>query len=88
MKMEIDTWVRNCKCRGFPWIDGKTYYLNVQYFTSGSSVYKPTWEKSVYITLNEKVETILREYLDSFISYICSIKAEEKTIYIAFEENS
>jgi hypothetical protein len=87
MKLEIDTWVRGFKCRGFPWIDGKTYYLNIQYFPPGASIYKFAWEKSVYITLNEQVETILREYLDSFVMYICNLKAKEKIIYITFEEN-
>ena len=53
--MEINTWINGCKVRGFKWIDGKRYYINVQYFEPGSSIEKPPmWDKSVYITMNDK----------------------------------
>jgi hypothetical protein len=73
MYKEIDTWINGCKVRGFPWIDGKYYYLNVQYFMAGSSIHKPVWEKTVYITINEQCERIIHNYLHSLITHICSM---------------
>jgi hypothetical protein len=83
--MEINAWISGCKCRIFPWGDGKTYYVNVQYFPSGSSVYKPAWEKTVYVTKNDAGREVLMDYLDSFIEYICGLKInDDKKIVITF----
>jgi hypothetical protein len=73
MYEEIDTWINGYKVRGFPWIDRKTYYLNVQYFKPGSSIHKPVWEKTVYITINEQCERIIHNCLHSLITQICSM---------------
>jgi hypothetical protein len=69
--MRIDTWISGCKVYGFPWIDGKTFYLNVQYFASGSSINKPVWGRSVLIMQNEKGKQILREHLHTLVNKIC-----------------
>lgn len=75
--MEINTWINGCKVRGFDWIDGKRYYLNVQYFFPGSSIEKPpVWDKSIYITKNENGMDVVRNYLSSLVNYICGLDME------------
>jgi hypothetical protein len=70
--MRIDEWINGCKVEGFPWVDGKYYYLNVRYFKPGSSINNPVWDKSVYITRNEKCDKMLRNYLYTIVDYICN----------------
>lgn len=36
--MDFEKWVSGYKVRVFPWIDGETFYVNVQYFASGQSI--------------------------------------------------
>lgn len=81
--MRIDEWINGCKVEGFPWVDGKYYYLNVRYFKPGSSIHNPAWDKSVYITRNEKCDKMLREYLDSIVNYICitNIPKDKKAVW-------
>ena len=46
--VNIDTWIAGgYKVRAFDWIDGKSIYLNVQYFLSGSSLERPPAKKKV-----------------------------------------
>ena len=76
--MKIDKWIGNCKVTGFPWIDKERYYINVQYFKNGQSIEKPpVWDKSVYITMNEKYLTIIKSYLDSLVNYISRLDMPE-----------
>ena len=75
--MEINTWINGCNVRGFKWIDGKRYYINVQYFQSGSSVERsPVWDKSVYITMNEKGINGIKNFLSSLVNYISRLNIE------------
>ena len=75
--MEINTWINGCKVRGFKWIDGKRYYINVQYFEHGSSIEKPPmWDKSVYITMNDKGMNVVRNFLSSLVNYISRLNIE------------
>lgn len=53
--MEIDRWVSGCRVRGFDWIDGENYYLNIAYYSPGSSISQPpAQEKSFLIPLGER----------------------------------
>ena len=75
--MEINTWINGFKVRGFKWIDGKRYYINVQYFEHGSSIEKlPMWDKSVYITMNDKGMNVVRNFLSSLVYYISRLNIE------------
>ena len=75
--MEINTWINGCNVRGFKWIDGKRYYINVQYFEHGSSIEKlPMWDKSVYITMNDKGMNVVRNFLSSLVNNISRINIE------------
>lgn len=69
--MEIDRWVDGYKVRGIPWIDGKRYYINIQYFLPGASIEKPpAWEKTVYIIINEKGMDVIKNYLSTLVRNI------------------
>ena len=39
--MDFEKWVSGYKVRVFPWIDGETFYVNVQYFAPGQSIARP-----------------------------------------------
>jgi hypothetical protein len=81
--MELDTWVNGCKVRLFPWIDGKHYYMNVMYYKPGQSIEQPpAWDKTVYITINDKGTDAIRNFLSSLVNYISklSIKAGQKVV--------
>ena len=39
--MDFEKWIGSFKVRVFPWIDGKTFYVNVQCFTPGQSIERP-----------------------------------------------
>ena len=85
--MEINTWINGCKVRGFDWIDGKRYYLNVQYFFPGSSIEKPpVWDKTIYITKDEKGMEVVRNYLSSLVNFICGLDMEPgREVTLTFE---
>ena len=71
--MEIDTWISCYKVRAFPWIDGKTIYVNIQCFRPGQSVEQPpAWDKTIYLTDNANGKKILKEYLNSFVNYLAT----------------
>lgn len=81
--MGFEKWVEGCKVRVFPWIDGLHYYVNVQYFTPGSSVEKPpAWEKTVYVTKYDKGEDVIRNFLSSLVQYICGLPKGKETVIL------
>jgi hypothetical protein len=60
---EYSGFIDGYKVRYFPWIDGKSYYFNVQYFKPGSNSEKPPqWDKSMLIKSwdGENVISIIR----------------------------
>ena len=72
--MEIDTWISSCKVRIFPWIDGKRIYCNVRYFEPGASLEKPpAWDKSVYITDDEKGRNLAYNFTSTLVNNIARI---------------
>jgi hypothetical protein len=72
--MEIDDWIEGYKVRSFPWIDGKRIYFNVQYYKPGQSLSQPpAFEKTVYLTDNERGRKLIEERLNSFIVYIAQL---------------
>ena len=78
--MEIDKWVSGFKVRVFPWIDGKTIYINVAYYQPGQSISAPpVWEKTVYLTDDENGNYLLTFYLDSLVNYIAQMKIIKDT---------
>lgn len=55
MREYHNEFIEGCRTTIFPWIDGKTIYCNIECMMSGQSIEKPpVWEKTVYITDNEK----------------------------------
>ena len=72
--MEINDWIEGYKVRSFPWIDGKRIYFNVQYYKHGQSLSQPpAFEKTVYLTDNERGRKLIEERLHSFIIYIARL---------------
>jgi hypothetical protein len=46
----FDGWVDGYKVRYFPWVDGESYFFDVQYRSPGMSVEQPPlWEKSMLV---------------------------------------
>lgn len=73
--MEIDTWIAGYKVRSFPWIDGKTIYVNVQYFAPGQSIDRPpVFDKSVYVTDNDNGKRLVSDFLDSLVNHIARME--------------
>lgn len=69
--MNFEGWIDGCKVRTMPWVDGKTIYVNVQYFKSGQSLSQPpVWDKTVYITDDEKGRNMVQNFLSSLVIYI------------------
>lgn len=68
--MDFERWIGSCKVRVLPWIDGKTFYVNVQCFAPGQSISSPDWEKTIYITDNEPGRKIIHDFLDSLVIHI------------------
>lgn len=69
--MNFDGWIEGYKVRTMPWVDGKTIYVNVQYFKSGQSLSQPpAWDKTVYITNDEKGRNMVQNFLSSLVVYI------------------
>lgn len=76
--MEIDKWIGCYKVRIFPWIDGKTIYCNVQYYKPGQSIYStPAFDKSVYITDNDKGRRLAYNFTDSLVNHVAGMKIPE-----------
>lgn len=76
--MDFERWVDGYKVRVFPWIDGKTIYVNVQYYAPGSSLARPpAMDKSVYVTDNEGGRNMIYNYLSTLVSYIASTDIPE-----------
>ena len=63
--MEIDRFVRGHKVRGFEWIDGKHYYLNIESFLPGGNANKPVRDESFLFNLKDENKIV--EYLDSIV---------------------
>lgn len=84
--MNYDGWIEGYKVRIMPWIDGKTIYCNVQYFLPGQSLSKPpAWDKSVYITDNEKARNVLKDYIHTLVNYVASIDIQSgQKVILAF----
>ena len=66
--MELDKWVGPCKVRAFPWVDGKSIYVNVQYFKPGQSMHQePAWDRTAYIFDNEAGRRMVFEYTSTMV---------------------
>jgi hypothetical protein len=69
----IDRWVEGYKVRSMPWIDGSIYF-NVQYFVPGQSIAKPpVWNKTVYITNNEKGRQLVNGFTASLANHVAGM---------------
>lgn len=84
--IEIDRWVNGCKVRAFKWIDGKSIYVNVQYFNPGAPVEKlPEFDKSVYVTINDNGMNVINNFLDSLVNHIIGLQMEkDKKVVLTF----
>lgn len=78
--MEIDRWIGSCKVRAFPWIDGKSVYVNVQYFAPGQSICKPpVWDRTVYIQNDDAGHRFVFEYTDTLVEAVCRGKIPHRS---------
>lgn len=76
--MEIDKWISGYKVRIFPWVDKETIYCNVQYYRPGQSISQPpVWDKSVYITDDEKGRNFAYDCTDTLVNYVASLKIRD-----------
>ena len=72
---EIDAWINGCKVRAFPWIDGETIYVNVQYFRPGQSVEQsPAWDRSARFVNDEPGRRFVFEFTHTMVEAFCSGK--------------
>ncbi|MDY3928955.1 MAG: hypothetical protein SOZ34_06285 [Clostridia bacterium] len=70
--MEIrDKWISGCKVNIFPWIDGKRIYCNIAYYKSGTSIFNPAWEKTVFITDDENGRNLVYKFTATLVDYVC-----------------
>ena len=66
--MQIHKWVSGCEVRACTCTDGKSIYVNVQYFKPGQSLYQPpTWEKSALIANDEAGRRLVFEYTSTLV---------------------
>lgn len=64
--INIDTWVAGYKVRAVDWIDGKSIYLNIEYYKPGASLSQPpAVEKSFLIPREEEVK--VQNFLHSIV---------------------
>lgn len=64
------------------WYDG-TIYFNVQYFRPGQSINQsPIFDKSIYITDNDKGRYMVQNFKNSLAEYVArmDIKPENKVV--------
>ncbi|MDD5022241.1 MAG: hypothetical protein PHR82_08975 [Endomicrobiaceae bacterium] len=73
--MEINRWVDGYKIQAFPWVDGeKTIYVNVQYYSPGSSLSQPpAMDKSVWIINDVAGRRFVYEYTATAVNYIAHL---------------
>lgn len=71
--MDLEKWVDGYRVHVMNWIDGKSIYINVQYFKPGSSLSQPpAMEKTAYITDNEKGRNMVQNFLSTLVNFIVS----------------
>lgn len=69
--MDIEDWIEGFKVRIFPWIDGKSIYVNVQYFAPGQSISKPpVWDKTAYIVDDVAGRRFAYEFTHTMVDYV------------------
>ena len=69
--MYIDKWVDGYKVHAEKWYTDNLIYINVQYFAPGASLLRPpVWEKTVYITDDEKGRNMVKNNLSTLVNYI------------------
>lgn len=73
--MDFEKWVEGYKVRVSPWVDGKTFYINVQYYAPGSSLSQPpAMEKTAYLTDNENGRNMIQNFLSSLVLHIARME--------------
>lgn len=78
MIVDFEKWINSYKVRVFPWIDGKHIYVNVQYYAPGLSISQPpAFDKTAYITDDEKGRNMIQNYLHTLVEYIARAKVEK-----------
>lgn len=76
--VEMDEWIGCYRVRTFRWIDNEYIYVNVQYFLPGSSICsEPAWDRTVYVTLNEKGIYIVKNMISSLVNKISQLQYEK-----------
>ena len=81
--MNFEKWVDGYKVHVMDWIDGKSIYINVQYFKPGSSLSQPpAMEKTAYITDNKKGRNMVQNFLSTLVNFIASshVAAENRMV--------
>lgn len=86
--INIDTWVAGCKVRAIPWVDGEHYYFNVQYYPPGSSLSRsPAFDKTVYITANERGKSVIECCLNTLVEFVSRLHVTDGNKYVlTFDE--
>lgn len=66
------------------WYDD-TIYLNVRYFKAGQSIHsEPAFDKTVYITNNDKGWNMVTNYKSTLVNYVARLDTEDKKIVLTF----
>lgn len=72
--MDFERWIDGYKVRVFPWIDGESYYVNVQYYRPGSSIHQPpAMDKTAYLYKTIRAENMIHNYLSTLTQYIARL---------------
>ena len=73
-RMNIDKWIDGYKVRVFPWIDGKSIYVNVQHYVPGSSLSQPpSMDKSALVADNAAGRRLVYEFTSTCAAYIAQL---------------
>lgn len=82
----IDGWIAGCKVCAFDWIDGKTIYLNMEYYPLGSSLgLPPAKERTYFIKKNDTAEYRMENFLHSIVENLMFYKNIPNNALLAFE---
>ena len=70
--MNFDGWVEGYKVNAFDWIDGKSIYMNIQYFRPGQSLSAaPAFDKSFLIDKCD--EEKVRRFISSVVLHLAHL---------------
>lgn len=72
--MELDKWVDGYKVRSFPYIDGKSIYVNVCLYAPGASLSQPpAMDKSALIADTAAGRRFVYDFTCTCVTYIAAL---------------